>query len=398
MPWWLLFFSLALGIYGGVNFFLFWKIRLAFPQAGWWQLLPAVFLLLMVAGPFLVGFWMRAGLFRSARVLAAVAYPWMALILWLFLALLAADLWNLGARLAGLRFAGAERLLIAPRAALLAAGALAAVLGAWSSWEARHVRLHRVVVRSPRLAPGAAPITIAQISDVHLDLLTGPGFLDRVGAAIREARPDLIVSTGDLIDTNADYGDGLTARLAALEAPLGKFAIFGNHEYYAGEDFTRRFLAASGFRLLRGESAEAAAGRLRLVGIDDPAGQQMHHRAAGAPEPVPAPGEDQLLPAAGERRELIVMLKHRPVVAAGSAGRFDLQLSGHTHGGQVFPFGLAVRCFFPLWAGLHRLPEGSWAYVSRGTGTWGPPMRLLAPPEVALIVIEPAGPKALHPF
>jgi hypothetical protein len=374
---------------------------------GAWQLAPAGFIVLMVAGPFLAGLLTRWGLFRAARTLALAVYPWMALIMWFFLAALALDLWNLGARLAGLKLPAAARLAVSPRAALLAAGGLSLALGLWSAVEARRVRLRRVVVRSARLAPGSAPVTIAQISDLHLGLLAGPGLLDRVGALVREARPDLIVSTGDLVDSNADHGEGLTARLAALEAPLGKFAVFGNHEYYAGAEFSRRFLEASGFRLLRGEAAEVAGGRFRLVGVDDPAGGQPHHReekvsdtfSAKHPEgpsrqkvsdTFSSPGEDQLLPAAGgERRELVVLLKHRPVLAAGSAGRFDLQLSGHTHGGQVFPFALVVRCFSPLWVGLHRLPGGSQAYVSYGTGTWGPPMRLLAPPEVALIVIEP---------
>ena len=390
MGWWLMFLLVVLGVYGGVNSYLFWKLRQAFPRMGAWQLAPAGFIVLMVAGPFLAGLLTRWGLFRAARTLALAVYPWMALIMWFFLAALALDLWNLGARLAGLKLPAAARLAVSPRAVLLVAGGLSLALGLWSAVEARRVRLRRVVVRSARLAPGSAPVTIAQISDLHLGLLAGPGLLDRVGALVREARPDLIVSTGDLVDSNADHGEGLTARLAALEAPLGKFAVFGNHEYYAGAEFSRRFLEASGFRLLRGEAAEVAGGRVRLVGVDDPAGGQPHHREEKVSDTFSAPGEDQLRPAAGgDRRELVVLLKHRPALAAGSAGRFDLQLSGHTHGGQVSPFSLVVRCFSPLWVGRHRLPGGSQAYVSYGTGTWGPPMRLLAPPEVALIVIEP---------
>jgi predicted MPP superfamily phosphohydrolase len=148
--------------------------------------------------------------------------------------------------------------------------------------------------------------------------------------------------------------------------------VTGNHEYYAGLEQSLDYLQLSGFTVLR-NSIAAPADFLRVVGVDDPAG-------GGNPDEIP------LLQQAGQDK-FILLLKHRPSVAPMGEGLFDLQLSGHTHGGQIFPFALLTRQAYPLYDGLYQLSGGSVLYASRGTGTWGPPMRLLAPPEITLIEI-----------
>ena len=121
--------------------------------------------------------------------------------------------------------------------------------------------------------------------------------------------------------------------------------------------------------------------RLRLFGVDDPAGRYM-----AAPSFI----NERALAAAERPDSITVLLKHQPTVVRASLDHFDLQLSGHTHGGQLFPFHALVRIFYRYLAGWYRVSDRSSLYVSRGAGTWGPPLRLFAPPEITLFVLAPA--------
>jgi predicted MPP superfamily phosphohydrolase len=195
-----------------------------------------------------------------------------------------------------------------------------------------------------------------------------------VVSAVAGLQPDLIVATGDIVDAEIDHLDGLSQRFASLQPPLGKYAVTGNHEFYAGIKPALDFLGRSGFAVLRGTAVSPRPG-LVLAGVDDP--------VAGGGDEI------ALLPLAP--RDFTVLLKHRPLLAAGSLGRFDLQLSGHAHRGQIFPFNLLTGLTFPMQDGLYRLGGESWLYTSRGTGTWGPPMRLFSPPEITLFEIVGTG-------
>ena len=133
----------------------------------------------------------------------------------------------------------------------------------------------------------------------------------------------------------------------------------------------------SGFVLLRNQTVSVGP-HIAIVGLDDPAGGSVQQ----------GPGEMQLLATVPDDK-FKLLLKHRPLLDANSKSRFDLQLSGHTHQGQIFPFGLLVQLFFPVGQGLHQVAPHSYIYTSRGTGTWGPPIRLLAPPEITVFEILP---------
>ena len=139
------------------------------------------------------------------------------------------------------------------------------------------------------------------------------------------------------------------------------------------------FLQRSGFDLLRGGCRDAGD-YLTVVGVDDPAGGQSGEFRDN---------DEQRLLASVPAGRFVLLLKHRPVVSPDSQGRFDLQLSGHVHKGQVFPFNLLTWLSFPVRAGLNPLAGGGVLYVSRGSGTWGPPIRFLAPPEVTVIDLVP---------
>jgi len=180
--------------------------------------------------------------------------------------------------------------------------------------------------------------------------------------------------TGDVVDAQINHLTGLADMLHEVKAKYGKYAIMGNHEYYAGPDKSIAFIKESGLTLLRDEVV--TAGPITIVGVDDRTVMQLK---LGHPSP-----EKELLNRL-PRDKFILFLKHQPRIDPNTIGLFDLQLSGHTHKGQIFPFTLLTLLSFPLNAGNYELGKGSFLHVSRGTGTWGPPIRFFAPPEVTII-------------
>ncbi len=180
-----------------------------------------------------------------------------------------------------------------------------------------------------------------------------------------------MVATGDIVDAQIDHLDGMSELWQRLKPPLGKFAVTGNHEFYAGLDQALQFLERSGFTVLRGKGVTVAE-TVTLVGIDDPTGDKQN--------------ETNHL-TRHQRGLFTLLLKHRPRVNEKAADLFDLQLSGHAHRGQIFPFNYVTALEYPKQDGLYSLPSGSHLYTSRGTGTWGPPMRVLSSPEITLFEV-----------
>jgi uncharacterized protein len=168
--------------------------------------------------------------------------------------------------------------------------------------------------------------------------------------------------------------DHLDELFREIEPEFGKFAITGNHEFYAGLTQAIAFTERCGFRMLRHELV-GVGDFMDIAGVDDPAAHGF--RSEETPE------ADILSKA--NKDHFILFLKHRPSIQKASVGQFDLQLSGHVHDGQIFPFRFLTRLSFPYYVGLHALQKGSSIYISRGSGTWGPPIRFLAPPEVTII-------------
>jgi hypothetical protein len=205
----------------------------------------------------------------------------------------------------------------------------------------------------------------------------------RVVAATNRLRPDVVAITGDLVDGSVGMLERSVAPLAALQARYGVFFVTGNHEYYSGAAAWVEHLRRLGIRVLRNERVEIGdrGASIDLAGIDD-------WRSAGM---VPGHGPDLAAAIAGRDPDRsLVLLAHQPrgVEAAAQAG-VELQVSGHTHGGQIFPFTLATALVYPYLHGLYQVADGngSQIFVSRGTGFWGPPMRLGSPPEIAHIVL-----------
>ena len=366
-------------VYGSAHAYIFLKAKAAF-DFGWgtgFTLLP-VFALLTSA-PVLIHLLVRYDQEHAARALSFAGYTWMGFLfflLWLNLAADAARLILWTAERAGIAWNLAP--VFAGRAAFLCIAVLAAALSAYSAFEASRIEIVRVRIATDRIPPGAPAVRIAQISDLHLGLIHRNGKAREVAAIVAGERPDIIVSTGDLVDGQLDHIDGLAETLRGIPAPMGKYAVTGNHEYYAGLRHAVDFTRDAGFTVLRNESV-VAGGTVRIAGVDDPTQDRLGDRGR--------PPEADVL---GNRPDgrFTLLLKHRPAIDPGSVGKFDLQLSGHTHHGQIFPFQLLTRLVYPLLGGNHAVPGGGTLHVNRGTGTWGPPMRFLAPPEITIIDLE----------
>jgi uncharacterized protein len=367
-------------LYGGTHLYFFLKMKAALDFG--WGLGGglALFLMVMVAAPVLVRLMEQQGMERTARVTACCGYLWMGFLFLFFSAALAIDLWH------GFLYAGEfvfhgdfSRLFLSTRTALVVPLLWGCGAALYGYFEAQDIRLERVVITSPKIPRSTGTLTLVQLSDVHLGLINRMERLTQMLDRVREARPDILVVTGDLVDGQINGLTGLAPLLNEIRPPLGKFAVTGNHELFAGLDHSIAFMRDAGFRVLRGEGVPLDSAPIAIFGVDDPV---MYRVSCTAPEDEPR----ILSGLPGDR--FTVLLKHRPAVDQRSAGLFDLQLSGHVHKGQIFPFNLVTWLFYPVKTGLSRTKGGGLLYVSRGTGTWGPPIRFLAPPEVTVFELR----------
>jgi predicted MPP superfamily phosphohydrolase len=161
---------------------------------------------------------------------------------------------------------------------------------------------------------------------------------------------------------------------------LGKYAVTGNHEFISGIEYSTDFITKCGFRLIRNSLVNVRTD-LNIAGIDDPTGRRFLKTEKNIHEETFMSGINP--------GKYTILLKHQPKINKKATRFFDLQLSGHTHGGQIFPFTLAVKLAFPYIYGLYSINDNTTLYVSRGTGTWGPPIRFLAPAEITVITLLP---------
>ena len=250
-----------------------------------------------------------------------------------------------------------------------------------------------VLARRPRLVSVDIPIarlplplhgfSIAQISDLHVGHTIRRGFVERLVARVNSLDADLIAVTGDLVDGSVEQLASHTAPLSKLSARHGAFFVTGNHEYYSGERAWTNEIERLGLTVLKNEHVvlRHAGALLVLAGVDDIGAQ--HFDPAQRSDPAAA------LYGAPAGAGAKILLAHQPSSAAAAAkAGFDVQISGHTHGGQVWPWNHFVRFFQPFTAGLYRL-KNLWVFVSRGTGYWGPPNRFGVPSEITRIRLVP---------
>ena len=319
----------------------------------------------------------------ASRVLLWPGVLWMGFaflaIVWLAASDLALALGGAAAFAAGTPLADPEA---ASRVRALLVGAIVLGLGAVALREGlRAPALRRLELRPARWPRALDGFRIVQISDIHLGPIRGRRFAGELARRVNALRPDLVAVTGDLVDGGVRALAHEVAPLADLRAPHGVYFVTGNHDHYSGARAWAARCGELGMRVLRNERVVVGDGEASfdLAGVDDAHGRLVSGEG----------GEDLARALAGrDPARPVVLLAHDPGTfrRAATAG-VDLQLSGHTHGGQIWPFGWVVRLVIPFVAGVYER-DGSLLYVSRGTGFWGPPMRLLAPAEITEIALR----------
>lgn len=366
-------------LYGILHLYAFLKAKAAFAFGAMTGIGIALFMLLMVFAPIIVRLSEKAHFEVFARIMSYVGYTWLGVLFLFASSSIVVDLYRSVIYSGGLIFKkDLAYLTISAKYAFFIPLVLSSATAVYGYFEARDIRTETISIKSSKLSAEAGRLRIVQISDVHLGLIVREERLKRILEEVKRANPDILVSTGDLVDGQINDLSGLAEMLKEINPRYGKFAITGNHEFYAGLSQALIFTEKAGFRVLRGEGL-TVGGLVNIVGVDDPQAKGFGLSTKRS--------EKEIL-SDFSNGKFTVLLKHRPLIDKGSPGLFDLQLSGHVHKGQIFPFSLITGLYYhPIQAGFAELQRNSYLYVSRGSGTWGPPIRFLAPPEVTVIDI-----------
>ncbi|NOK03050.1 MULTISPECIES: metallophosphoesterase [Myxococcus] len=254
-------------------------------------------------------------------------------------------------------------------------------LAAYGSWRAFSPPLiTEVAVRIPKLPKALDGLSIVQLTDIHVGHFIQRRYMDALVQQANSLRPDLFAITGDLVDGDVASLGGHVSALAALKSRYGSYFVTGNHDYYSGDEEWSAFLESLGISVLRNRHVPIGdkGASFDLVGVDDWSGGRRRNKK----------GYDLELALAGRDSDrAAVLLAHQPANFKVAAERgVDLQISGHTHGGQLVPMTMLIGLAWEHSAGLYAHGDSN-IYVSRGCGFWGPPMRVGSPPELVKLVL-----------
>lgn len=354
----------------------------------WWRLVLAphwpvvvTYVGSAVALVALIGFplamWKGHGKARRDRP-AVIGDTWLGILWQLFAWTVLGEILDLVLALSGLEAPGRQRWV---------AGVVmvwVALLCSWGMWQARRVPPVRTVeVTLPRLGRGLDGLRLVLIADTHFGPIDRSGWSARLVERANALNPDILAHAGDLTDGSVDRRSAQVAPLGVAQASLARVYITGNHEYMSGAPDWVAHMHGLGWTVLHNRHIvlERGGSRLVVAGIDDLTAQGSGVPGHAADLPGALAGVDADLP--------IVLLAHQPKSVRMSApAGVDLQLSGHTHGGQMWPFHLIVRAEQGALAGLSRHGERTVLYTSRGSGFWGPPFRIFAPNEITLLILR----------
>lgn len=367
------FFVIVLSIWSLMHLYVGWRLA----GVPWLvthlspRIVPSLLVLLWLSFP-IARLLLAKKLDVIALPLELIGTTWVGVVFLLFVALLTADTLTLGGWLL-------PRLAPQLRGWAALAGLALALVALLQGQRPPAVIEYEVAL--PGLPPERDGLTLVALSDLHLGSLIGERWLSARITQVDLLNPDLIVLVGDLIDSDHDRAGPLRSTLQRLRAPLGVYAVLGNHDVYAGAEHSTRLVESADIIVLRNRTVEITPG-LHLAGIDDPA---TLRRAAG---------EDRRLDIAlaAPRSGATLLLAHTPdlhTAEAAAAAGAGLMLSGHTHGGQIWPFNELVRRRYPLFLGRYDV-AGLSVLVGRGTGTWGPRMRLWHRGEILRVRLRAA--------
>jgi len=362
----ILFISIFLAIYLGMHAYVLLRITRGLTLSGAWRAGLEVLFLLGALTFFLGEILSRRTDSLWIKPLISFGTVWLGIIAMAFAVFIAADILRLF-------FPGGAFRYQVTVAAL-------SLLGLMTCWSLVNVatlrRVREITLTIPRLPQKLSGFTIVQLSDVHINSLSSAAWIDGIVRQTNALKPDLVVITGDLIDADICRFQGFCGILRGIESKYGVYAVSGNHEYYTGMDKFRAIARQSNIKIID-NTRTTVAGAIDLVGVDDHI-SAMGSRAENSIRQA-MDGADPARPS--------ILLSHRPdtFVAAQKLG-FDLQLSGHTHAGQIPPMDLIVLFTFKYPIGYYT-KGNSHLYVTTGTGYWGPPMRVFSISEITRITL-----------
>jgi uncharacterized protein len=365
----IIFLLFFLFIYGGINFYAFLKAKSFFHFSGKTEIIIITLLVLLILSPIIVRIVEKIHWETLARVVAYCGYIWMAFVFLFFFLNITFDIARYVIKFLSLSYDSIQLRNIF----LCLAFFLSFVFVVYGFFDAQNIRVKKLEIHTDKLLPNNGKIRIVQISDLHIGLIIRNERLKHILKKVKDAKPDILVSTGDLLDGELNNIMPEASQLAQIKPQYGKYAVTGNHEYYAGIEKSLEFTQNAGFEILRDEGKNVAG--INIIGLEDSTGRNQGFIKKSS-------RISDLFPKK-QNKYFVLLLKHQPIIKENI--NFDLQLSGHTHGGQIFPFMFFTRLFFPVSGGYHKLNENKSVYVSSGAGTWGPPVRFLAPPEITLI-------------
>lgn len=380
-PRWLFFFLVVLTLFGGQHFFLYRRLVRDTTRPSWQRRLGMALFALLLLTLASAGFVYRLLPGWATRLYASAAWTWLGVSLYLFLSLLLLEPWRwwaLRRRRLPVPLNEQRRRLLSRAAAgtaFLATGGVSG-FGVWRAFQPPEIS--ELSLKLPGLPRELEGFTLVQLSDLHLGGIVDRRFLQETVRRCNALQPDLVAITGDLVDGNVPTLGPVVSALRELKSRHGSYFVHGNHEYYSGVEEWTQALPGMGVTVLRNRSVRIgeASAAFQLVGVDD---WSQRRFGIGYDLQAALAGREPSLPA--------VLLAHQPAnfkVAAEQG--IGLQLSGHTHGGQLFPGTLLVPYLWEHSAG-HYTHGQSHLYVSRGTGFWGPPMRVGSPPEIVKLVL-----------
>ena len=368
-------------IYGGSNFVVISRILQSLPSRPALRWTVGIILVLCASAYIAARFLERVVPCSTACPLIWVGSIWFAILTYAFVIIAAGDLsFAFAGKLAG----NPPWVEIAkdwiPRVAL----ALAIVLSLYGAWNARRpvVTTYTITIDKPGPADG---LRIVGLTDLHMGHIMGRSRIQRIVDAVNRLEPDMVLLGGDVVDEDVRpvMEQDLGRLLTEIEAPLGMYAVTGNHEYIGGVEPAVKYLESEGIVFLR-DRAEKVAESVWLVGRDDRAGERM---GGGVRKTLP----DILSESKVDMSQPVILMDHQPHgLSEGVDAGVDIQLSGHTHNGQLWPFNYITGAIFELDWGMRRKGD-THVVVSCGAGTWGPPVKVGSISEVVLLNVSFGG-------
>lgn len=355
----LVFIFIALTIYSALNYYLYKKIIKISPIKKIWLFIPY---LLLYMSPIIATILNKNEISSGSFILSYVGFNWLAFV---FLFLVYHGVYDLICKWLPIPTGRKPTLSILM---------LCFIILVYGSFDVQSIKIENITLKTKKLPPSVKDFKILQFSDIHFGPTLGAEMAKKLLKISRKTRPDLIVFTGDLMDKNIFERMSVISIMKMMDAPYGKYACLGNHEYISGINDARKFIEQMNIVLLEDEMV-SLKDVINLAGANDLSGPRFQ---------VPLKAENTYLQNKSNERYTI-LLKHRPRIDTKSTPYFDLQLSGHTHQGQIFPFYFIVKIAFPYISGLYQINDNTQLYVNRGTGFWGPANRFLTPPEATLI-------------